>query len=261
MNGTIAAVAPTRRAPAAPAAPAAAAAPEELLQKAIAATSAAERARWAQRGLAARSSLDRTTHALLLRQLAMAHYERGNAEKARELALQGLTLRVLVDVFHEDAARAALGAGDVDDAVAHLRLAARVGPASRRAFHHWSLGCVLFLAKRYGEAEAALTRAVRWGTHDKPLFQAHLALVRLAAGESVDDLQQTIDRLVAAPCGRGYGRFVLGHLAYASGHWDAAERFLRAFVDRNEAAGPARILALRGEIEMARATLQKIAKR
>jgi tetratricopeptide (TPR) repeat protein len=220
-----------------------------------------QRARFARRGLATRAPLDRTTHALLLRQLAMAHYERGEVERARELSLQGLELRVLVDVFHEDVARAALGAGDVDGAVAHLRMAARTGPASRRAFHHWTLGSVLFLAQRYGEAIAALTRAVRWATHDKPLFQAHLALARIAAGDAVDDLQETVDRLVAAPCGRGYGRFVLGHLAYASGTWDAADRFLRAFVERTEGAGPARMLALRGEIEMTRATLAKIAKR
>ncbi len=256
-NGTIAFVAATRRAEGAPATVTA----EELLHKAMGAHSAAQRARWAQRGLATRAPLDRTTHALLLRQLSMACYERGDVDRARELALQGLELRVLVDVFHEDAARAALGAGDVDGAVSHLRMAARAGPASRRSFHHWSLGCVLFLAKRYAEAIVALTRALRWATHDKPLFEAHLALVRIAAGEVVDDLQEKVERLVAAPCGRGYGRFVLGHLAYASGTWNAAERFLRAFVERTEGAGPARALALRGELEMARATLAKMVRR
>ena len=58
---------------------------------------------------------------------------------------------------------------------------------------------MLFLAHRYAEASAALERAVRWGTRDKPLYKAHLALVRLAAGEALPDLQSTIHDLAAVP--------------------------------------------------------------
>jgi tetratricopeptide (TPR) repeat protein len=198
---------------------------------------------------------------MLLRQLYLSHYEDRRFDRAYEIAVQALELDVLCDVFHEDAARAALGTGDVDGAVAHLRVAARRGPASRRPFHLWTLGGVLFLAHRYAEAIAVLSRAVRWGTHDKPLFRAHLALVRIAAGEHVEDLQAMIDDLASAPCGQGYGRFVLGHLAYAAGAWDAARRFLNAFIERtqNRAGGVARSLALEGELVMARATLAKMA--
>lgn len=224
------------------------------------ARSPAERARWAERGLASRAPLDRTTQAMLLRQLYLAHYERSRFEPAHEMALQALELGVLVDVFRQDAARAALAAGDVDAAVAHLRLAARRGPVSRRPFHLWTLGSVLFLAQRYAEAAAALERAARWGTHDKPLYRAHLALVRIAAGEYVDDLQSMIDDLAAAPCGRGYGRFVLGHLAYAAGERAAARRFLEAFVRGAQTAErPELQMALAGELEMTRATLAKMA--
>jgi hypothetical protein len=161
-------------------------------------------------------------------------------------------------VLHQDAARAALAAGDVDAAVSHLRRAARRGPASRRPFHHWTLGSTLFLEHRYAEAIWALERAVRWGTRDKPLYRAHLAIVRLASGERVSDLQAIIDELAAAPCGQGYGRFVLGHLAYATGAWPAAQRYLAAFVRRTEAARPSLAIALDGEVKMARATLAKM---
>ena len=236
---------------------------EEFLRKAMGARSAAARARWAQQGLASRAPLDKTTQAMLLRQLYLSHFERRRFEPAQEIAQQALELGVLVDVFRQDAARAALAAGDVDAAVAHLRVAARRGPASRRPFHLWTLGSVLFLAHRYAEASSALARAARWGTRDKPLYRAHLALVRIAAGERVDDLQSIIDELAASPCGRGYGRFVLGHLAYAAGEWAAARRFLDAFVRGTRGTeSPARAdleTSLAGEIEMTRATLGKMA--
>jgi tetratricopeptide (TPR) repeat protein len=189
----------------------------------------------------------------------MAYFEMSRFDRARAVALQAVELDVMQDVFHEDAARAALALGAVDEAVEHLRLAARRGPASRRPFHLWTLGSVLFLHHRYAEACTALARAVRWGTTDKPLFRAHLALVRIAAGERVGDLQSTIDDLTSAPCGQGYGRFVLGHLAYATSAWGPARKFLESFVRRTESGGPLRMLALDAELRMARATLAKMA--
>lgn len=226
----------------------------------MAARTARTRAMYAKRGLAARASLDRTTHAMLLRQLYLSLYEGRHFEKAHTVALQALELDVLPDVLNQDAARAALANGDLDAALAHLRAAARRGPASRRPFHLWTLGSTLFLAHRYAEATAALHRAARWGTRDRPLYRAHLALSRIASGESLraHDLQETINALAEAPCGQGYGRFVLGHLAYAAGEWSAARRYLEAFVKRTHASRPALGIALEGEVRMALATLQKI---
>jgi tetratricopeptide (TPR) repeat protein len=232
--------------------------PEALLQKAMAAATPAARARWARKGLAARAPLDPTTQAMLLRQLYLSHYEARRFERAREIVQQALALDVLPDVLHQDAARAALGAGDLESAISHLRLASRRAPASRRPFHLWTLGSVFFMAQRYPEAIAALVRAVRWGTGDKPLYKGHLALVRVAAGEAVADLQATIDELATAPCGQGYGRFVLGHLAYAAGEWKAARRYLEAFIRRTEGSRPALVMALDSELQMARATLAKV---
>jgi tetratricopeptide (TPR) repeat protein len=233
--------------------------PEDLLARAMAAPSAASRARWARKGLATRAPLDRTTQAMLLRQLYLALYEQERYGRALEVVTQGLDLGVLTDVLHQDAARAALGAGDFERAISHLRAASRRAPASRRSFHSWTLGSVFFLLHRYDEAEAALERAVRWGQHDRPLYRGHLALVQLAAGRRVPDLRERIEELAEAPCGRGYGQFVLGHLAYASGAWQIAKRFLQAFVQRAERSRPAISLALAGELEMSRSTLSKMA--
>lgn len=233
-------------------------APEECLRKAMAARTARTRAMYARRGLASRASIDRTTHAMLLRQLYLSLYEGRHFGKAHTVALQALELDVLPDVLNQDAARAALAKGDLDTALAHLRAAARRGPASRRPFHLWTLGSTLFLAQRYAEANAALNRAARWGTRDRPLYRAHLALSKIAAGERVTGLQETINALAEAPCGQGYGRFVLGHLAYAAGEWSAARRYLEIFLKRTQASRPALGIALEGEVRMARATLQKI---
>jgi tetratricopeptide (TPR) repeat protein len=231
---------------------------EDLLRRAMEARTSAARARWARKGLAIRAPLDRTTQAMLLRQLYLSLYETRRFDRAREVALQALELQVLSDVLQQDAARAALAAGDIEAAIAHLRIAARRGPASRRPFHLWTLGSALFLAQRYAEASSALERAVRWGTRDRPLYRAHLALVRIAMGERVSDLQEIIDELAAAPCGQGYGRFVLGHLAYAAGAWPAARRYLDVFVERTERSQPALAIALEGELELTRSTLAKM---
>jgi tetratricopeptide (TPR) repeat protein len=221
------------------------------------ARSAAVRARYARQGLA-RASLDKTTQAMLLRQLYLSEFETRRFRHAEDVALQAVELGVLPDVLYQDAARAALAAGDLEHAIGHLRMAVRQGPASRRAFHWWTLGSTFFLSRRYVEAITALSRASRWGTHDKPLYRAHLALAKIAGGDSVSHLQETIDALAAAPCGQGYGRFVLGHLAYAAGAWPAARRYLDAFVKRTESGRPALVIALDGELRMAKATLSKM---
>jgi tetratricopeptide (TPR) repeat protein len=232
--------------------------PEEMLQRAMAATTPRGRALWARRGLASRRRIDRTTQSMLLRQLYLAYFEARRFAKALEISRQALELDVLPDVVHQDAARAAQALGDVDAAAGHLRLAARSGPAKRRAFHWWTLGSLYLCAGRHADAISALTRAARWGTTDKPLYQGHLAVARCAAGEVVDDLSELIERLEQVPAGQGYGRFVLGHLAFHAGRRDDARRWLSAFVERSEGGRPALAIALDAEIALARATLAKL---
>jgi tetratricopeptide (TPR) repeat protein len=220
----------------------------------------AERSKWAKLGLASPDEIDKTTHAMLLRQLYLSLFESRRFREAHAIALQAAELGVLPDVLLQDAARAALAAGDVEDALAHLREAAKAGPASRRAFHFWTLGSLFFLQHRYDEAVEALERAARTGAKEKVLYKAHLALARIAAGEPIGHVQPTIDSLVASPAGQGYGRFVLGHLAYAAGQWDTAADYLSSFVDRVTERAPAIAVALEGELRMAKATLRKIRK-
>lgn len=233
---------------------------EDWLAKAMQSKTPAARARNAQKGLAVRSPIDKTTHAMLMRQLYLALFETERFARALSVAEDAVALGVLVDVLHQDAARAAALTGELDKAVFHLRAAIRRAPASRRALHYWTLGSLLFLAHRYAASIEALERAARWGTNDKPLYRAELALVRIASGDRVEGVQAAIDELASAPCGQGYGRFVLGHLAYAAREWAVARRYLRAFVERTEAGRPAMRFALAGELSMTKATLAKMAE-
>jgi tetratricopeptide (TPR) repeat protein len=235
--------------------------PEDYLRRAMEARTRAERLRWAKLGLETEGPVDATTHAMLLRQLYLGLFEGRRFREAHVVALQASEVGVLSDVMLQDAARAAIAAGDLEDALAHLREAAHRGPASRRAFHYWTLGSILFLAHRYDDAVVALTHAARSGAKEKPLYKAHLALARIAGGHEARDLQRTINALVAHPTGQGYGRFVLGHLAYAAGAWPQARAYLEAFLERVRQHRPAAAVALEGEARMAQATLRKIATR
>jgi tetratricopeptide (TPR) repeat protein len=228
------------------------------LERALAAKSPKGRAMWAARGLAHPEELDPTTHALLLRQMYLARYAQGHFAMAYELAAEALTFGVLIDVVHQDAARAKQALGEVDSAVGHLRQAARLGPPARRAFHWWTLGSVLFVAGRHEEAIAALERAARWGTTDKPLYQGHLALAKCRAGRQVRGLGPLIDRLAACPAGQGYGRFVLGQLAYQRHRFEEARRYLEAFVERTSASRRPMKIALAGELALAREILAEL---
>jgi len=234
--------------------------PEVLLRKATLARTSGTRAKYAERGLAHRGSLDRTTRTMLLRQLYLSHMEGKRFADALAIAEQMLEGAVMPDVARQDAARACLGLGDRDGALLHLRIASRVSPPGRRAFHLWTLGSLLFLAGRHREASGALSRAARWGTTDKPLYRAQLALARCASGESVA-FETFRERLEEAPCGQGYGQFVLGALANEQGDYSAAERYLTTFVRRTTGGRIALVVALSGELAFAKRLLRAIRAR
>lgn len=232
--------------------------PEQHLQKAIAARTARTRAKYAKLGLSVSRPIDRTTQAMLLRQLYLAHYEGRRFNQALEVAVQLIRLQVLTDVAHQDAARACQALGDIGQAVGHLRLAARSSPASRRAFHLWTLGSLLYLDERYAEAAATLSRATRWATTDKPLYVGHMTLARCADGQVDPRIDTIIDQLEAAPCGQGYGRFILGGLCWYAGRRPEAVRHLDAFIRRTTTGRTALAIALEGEVAVARRTLDSI---
>ncbi len=225
--------------------------PEILLRKATLARTPGARAKYAQRGLTEAGEVSDTTRTMLLRQLYLSHLEARRFDEALLAAQSMIECQVMPDVARQDAARACLGLGDIDSALSHLRIASRVGPAARRAFHLWTLGTVLYLNGRPRDAVGVLERALRWGTTDKPLYAAQSALCRLALDEVVDDLSELRESLGDAPCGRGYGQFVLGELAFAQGDHTAARRYLTAFVRRTSNGRVALAISLQGEIRRA----------
>jgi tetratricopeptide (TPR) repeat protein len=240
---------------------AAAATPELLLRKATLARTSVTRAKYAHRGLAHDSPLDHTTRTLLLRQLYLSHMEGRRFGDALAVADQMVASSVMPDVARQDAARACLGLGDDEKAIEHLRIGSRVAPPARRAFHLWTLGTVLYLAGRYPDAIGALSRAARWGTRDKPLYLAGVGLARLAAGEAVPDLAELRERLSDAPCGQGYGQFVLGELCFALGDFAEAVRYLRAFLQRVSGGRVALQVSLSGEIARARSLVSRASRK
>jgi len=231
----------------------------DLLEKATLARSAPLRAKYATRGLE-EAGADTATQAMLLRQLYIAHMEAKRFEDALSVAEQMIEKGVMPDVAQQDASRACLGLGDSTRAIEHLRIASRVGPASRRAFHLWTLGSTLYLLGRSDEAAGILSRAARWGTTARPLYVAQVALARRAAGEDVAGLEELRDRLEEAPCGQGYGQFVLGELSFQLGDPATAKRYLDRFVRRTATGRVALAVALSAELRRAKELLRVIAK-
>ena len=236
-------------------------APELLLRQATLARTSDLRAKYARRGLERGRRLDPTMRAMLLRQLYLSLLEQEKFDEALRVANESLKTGIMRDVVHQDAARACIGMGDIESAVGHLRLASRLGPASRRAFHCWTLGSVLYLAQRHEEALHALSRAVRWGTADRPLYRAQLALVRLAAGQKIGNLVELYEQLAEVPCGNGYGQFVLGELAYHEGDLLRAKDHLQAFVKRTTQGRVALAVALKGELSQAKRLMTVIRRK
>jgi tetratricopeptide (TPR) repeat protein len=230
----------------------------DLLRKATLARTSGLRAKYATRGLS-QAGADETTQAMLLRQLYLAHMEGKRFAEALAVARQMVDTDVMPDVAHQDASRACLALGDTAGTLNHLRIASRVSPASRRAFHLWTLGSTLHLLGRAREAAGALARASRWGTTARPLYAAQLALARRAAGDSDStNLEEVRDRLAEAPCGQGYGQFVLGELSFQLGDFPTAKRYLDGFVRRSTAGRVALAVSLSAEIDRARQLLRQI---
>jgi tetratricopeptide (TPR) repeat protein len=228
----------------------------DWLRKATHAQSSVARAKYATRGLA-EAGRDRTLRAMLLRQLYLSQMESEQFALAAETARAVLELGVLPDVAGQDLARAHLALGNTAEAIEELRRASRVGPASRRAFHLWTLGSILYFREDYAGAASALERAVRWGTTARPLYRAQLLLARLAQGRksSARALAAARQELEGAACGQGYGRYVLGELAHRQGDVPATRAFLEEFISRSALGRVALRVSLGSELARARQLL------
>lgn len=227
------------------------------LARAIKAEAPAEKRDFALRGLAV-SDGDEELDCLLKRQLYLAALEEELFEEALHLAEQMIEIGELGDVARQDAARACLALGDVDAAVGHLRIAGRVSPPSRRAFHDWTLGTVLYLDGRPEDAIPALSRAARWSTTQKPLYEALLGLAQYAAGRGEPDFEYLREQLEDSECATGYGELVLGELSALLDDTLTAQRYLRGFVERVAQSRRAKTLTLAAELEHATELLRKL---
>lgn len=231
---------------------------EECLVAASRAEEPELRELYARRGLKLTDDVE--MHGLLFRQLYLVQMERSEFERALEYALKASATKALPDISEQDVARAYLGLKQPELAVQHMRLASRVAPPARRAFHLWTLGSTLYLAGRYAEAVFVLKKALMWGTRDKPLYRAQWALARLRAGDEAarEELEELRDHLEMVPCGRGYGQFVLGELAFFLEEYSIAEELLQGFVARSGRGRVALKIALQAELAHAEGLLQEI---
>lgn len=231
---------------------------ETCLLKALRAATLKQRERWARQGLA-RTSDDPELEALLLRQLYLVALERQEDRLALQLAEEMIELGELGDIARQDAARAALGCGNLDAAVGHLRIAARICPEDRRAFHWATVGALLRFGGRYPEAIQAFSRARRWATQDRTLYQAQLVLTECAASlQPSTQLTQLREHLESLESQHGYTEWVLGELCALLGDRPASRRYLTRFLSRLHEAPRAKYLALQGEIARAKALLQEL---
>ena len=226
---------------------------------ALSARNAQDRARFARAGLAAEAALDNDadTHALLLRQLYLAHLEQHRFRHAADVARQMAELGPLRDIAHHDASRALTALGDFDAAIVEQRMAARLAPLARRSFQFWSLGTLQHFAGDEKGALESLRRGIRWARRDKPLLRAHAAFVKLESGEAVPKLGEIVNDLQKAPCREGYGQFLLGMLAHHMGDKRKATIHLRAFLRRNASLDSAKATTLREELRRARTALAR----
>jgi len=230
--------------------------PEQFLRLALDAGSAQLRARYARQGLAAvPEDLSPDTQVLLLRQLYLAKLEAQEFQKAAEIAQQAAQVGPLRDIAHHDAARALAAAGDLKAAAAEQKKAAEAAPSVRRSFHLWSLATLLAFLGDFDGALDVFDQAEDYADRDLPLIRAHRALVALEAGRAVQGLSEIREQLQHAKCREGYGRYVLGMIAFELGDRAQASIHLRAFLNRNAAADKAKTLTLREEFRRARAAL------
>lgn len=203
---------------------------------------------------------DLESRLLLLREVFKAHLRAGRPRSAHAIARKMTKLGTLAEVAHADLGRACAALHWFERAARSYRLAARFAPANRRSTHWSASAMALFHAGHFDESLAALERALRWSTQSRPLHRAQSAMVELARGRAPAELPAIIADLEASRAGEGYGRFVLGVIAWMQGDHHRAAPLLREFVARN-ATDAMRAATLAGELTRARAALASIEQR
>lgn len=200
---------------------------------------------------------DDELRALLLRQLYLSEIEDGEDDRALSLAAEMIDLGTLGDIARQDAARAALGVKDTSAAISHLRIAARVCPPARRAFHYGHLGALLRFEGQLEQSLDAFEKALRWATEDRPLYLAARGLTLHQQGTESIDLAELRSALEAEEPRKGYALWILGELCLELGEIDAGKQYLNQFLLRQTEAPRAKTLALSREIAHVHALLRR----
>ncbi len=234
--------------------------PEEHLRLALGATDPEQRLDHARDGLdAPPDELAPDTELLLLRQAYLAHVELHQLGMAVATAEAMAAVGPYRDIAHHDRSRALAALGRMPEAIEAQRMSARHAPPNRKSFQLWSLATLLQFAGDLEGALSTITRGLRYSHKDRPLLKAHAALLRLEAGQPVRKLTATRQALAAAPCGQGYGQYVLGMIAVHLEDGPAATVHLQAFLRRNADIDEPKRLTLREELRRARLALAKFA--
>jgi tetratricopeptide (TPR) repeat protein len=230
---------------------------EDCLLAAVRSTAPEDRLRLATEGLE-RGPLAPNTEVLLWRQVYTARLEQRRFRQALEATERMVDVGVLRDVSMHDAARAHSALGDFDRAIAMQRGAARASHPERRSFHLWSLATLQHFAGYPDDALSTLVRAMRCSTRDRALLSAHALYVRLETGRPARSAERIVTMLRESPSREGYGRFLLGMIAYHQGDQATARTELGAFVARHHDADAARLITLREELRRARMALGRL---
>lgn len=244
--------------------------PATFLLQALGTKKSEEKRAFAERGLRllgggpgiggepAEDAEDYEMMSLLLRQKYLAEIEDGQDAEALRVAERMIELGTLGDVARQDAARAALGVDDMDAAIGHLRIAARVCPPERRAFHYAHLGTLLRFDGQVEQALDAFRKAIRWATEDRDLYLAQQALTEVEKGHTTADLEQLRDRLENYDPMKAYSLWILGELCVVLGDNESGAIYLKRFLSRQTDAPRAKALSLKGEMAHASALLRQI---
>jgi tetratricopeptide (TPR) repeat protein len=231
--------------------------PAGSLLRAMGSKEAARKRSFAEKGLRALTPEDdEELQGLLLRQVYLADIEEGHDLQALQIASEMIELGTLGEIARQDAARAALGAQDIEAAIGHLRVATQVCPPERRAFHYGHLGALLRFDGQAEEAAQAFEKALRWANTHHLLYQAQRALALVAAGAPSDDLDTLRTQLESQEDRPAYSLWVLGELCLLLGDLETGRSYLRLFLARQEGAPRAKSLALKGEIDHATTLLR-----
>lgn len=218
------------------------------------------RVQYASEGLTVRG--DRETQCLLLRELHLGELECGRPEGALAAAERMLVFGAFLDVAHQDVARACTVLGLHDRALEHLQCAVDSAPPERLPVHLSALGGLAIALGRPEDAVEPLRRALKANRPAGPptvLIGAQLAIAESAAGMRRDaELELAYHLLLKHPAGEGYGRFLLGVLAFARRDRDRARVHLQAFVARARQQRVAVQAGLAAEIARAEKVLGRI---